>query len=151
NPAATRPPICSAKNEALVVRQMSRIASMRDSISMSRCKSLRTSGSPPVIRIFSTPSPANTRARRLISSNVSISFRSIQTYLSRGIQYVQRKLQRSVTEILKSLIGRLNASRSVERSNPKSRSDKLDDLLAHKLILFAHHETWFVLLDFAGQ
>ncbi len=31
----------------------------------------RTSGSPPVMRSFSTPIPANVRVRRSISSNVS--------------------------------------------------------------------------------
>jgi hypothetical protein len=69
-----------------------------------------------VIRIFSTPSPANKCASRPISSKLRISFRSIHTYSSKGMQYVHRKLHLSVTEILRSLIGRLYASRNVSGS-----------------------------------
>ena len=41
------------------------------SISTSLCTSLRSSGSPPVSRTFSTPWAMNTRVRRVISSKVS--------------------------------------------------------------------------------
>jgi len=72
---------------------------------------LRTNGSPPVMRNFLTPKPAKTRAVRAISSNVRICSRLIQGYSSSGMQYVQRKLQRSVMEMRKSSSGRFMRSR----------------------------------------
>ena len=77
--------------------------------------SRRTSGSPPVSRIFSTPWPMKMRASRVISSKVRMS-RAGKNWKSRpktsfGMQYVQRKLQRSVTEMRRSRSGRSSASR----------------------------------------
>ena len=47
---------------------------------------------------------------RSISSNVSTSLRGSHVMPSSGMQYVQRKLQRSVTEIRRSLMTRPNGS-----------------------------------------
>ena len=69
-------------------------------------KSLRTSGSPPVSRTFDTPMRESSSTSRVISSNDRTSARSSQGRPSAGMQYWQRKLQRSVTEILTSPMGR---------------------------------------------
>src|SRR5437763_4268508 len=69
-------------------------------------KSRRTSGSPPVSRTSVTPMPASTRTTRSISSKRSTSARSSHGSPSAGMQYWQRKLQRSVTETRRSEIGR---------------------------------------------
>ena len=58
----------------------------------------RTSGSPPVTRISLTPSPANRFTSRISSSSVSSSSRGSHFIPSAGMQYRQRRLQRSVTE-----------------------------------------------------
>src|SRR5439155_17001319 len=74
----------------------------------------RNVGSPPVSRTFSTPWSTNTRVTRVISSNERISRRSRNWYsrpkTSFGMQYVQRKLQRSVTEMRRSCNGRPSVS-----------------------------------------
>ena len=62
-------------------------------------RSVRSSGSPPVMRTRSTPALAKTSTRKPISSNVRMSFLGSQTYSASGMQYWQRRLQRSVTEI----------------------------------------------------
>src|SRR6476661_6683324 len=74
------------------------------SIETSRGNSRRTSGSPPVRRTSSTPRPAKTRTSRSISSKLRISPRSSQGRPPAGMQYWQRKLQRSVTETRRSEI-----------------------------------------------
>ncbi len=58
----------------------------------------RTVGSPPVRRSLRTPSPTKIRARRSISSKLSRSARAWWAMPSSGTQYVQAKLQRSVTD-----------------------------------------------------
>src|SRR5215217_3230718 len=68
----------------------------------SRGNSRRTSGSPPVSLRSVTPMGAMTETRRSISSKLSTSARSSQGRPSAGMQYWQRKLQRSVTETLRS-------------------------------------------------
>ena len=71
----------------------------------------RTVGSPPVSRNPSTPNRStNRRARRVISSNVSTSLRGSHCIPSSGMQYVQRKLQRSVIEMRRSRMVRPNGS-----------------------------------------
>ena len=79
------------------------------SIEMRTGRSRRTSGSPPVIRSFSTPSSTKARATRSISSKLSTSAfgRNAKSgpKISFGMQYVQRKLQRSVTEMRRSCNG----------------------------------------------
>ncbi|MNY17465.1 hypothetical protein D3C86_1507860 [compost metagenome] len=64
-------------SDALVVSVRSsglpETVSMRASISTSFSMFLRSSGSPPVSRIFSTPCDTNTRAARSISSKLSSS------------------------------------------------------------------------------
>ena len=57
-----------SRSEPLVVKVTSRIPSISTSPAMSLGSSRRSSGSPPVMRILLTPSPANTRERRVISS-----------------------------------------------------------------------------------
>ncbi len=97
-------------SEPFVVSARSRMPSIDASMAMSRSRSRRSSGSPPVSRIFSTPRAAKKRASRAISSNVSSSLRGknakSRPKTSRGMQYVQRKLQRSVTEMRRSCNGR---------------------------------------------
>src|SRR5919201_436671 len=62
-------------------------------------RSRRTSGSPPVSRTSSTPRAAKIRVSRAISSKLRISSRRNHSSPSAGMQYVQRKLHLSVTEI----------------------------------------------------
>ena len=69
-------------------------------------KSRRTSGSPPVSRTSWTPIAANRATSRAISSKVRISSRSSHGRPSAGMQYWQRKLQRSVTDTRRSPISR---------------------------------------------
>ena len=76
--------------------------SIAASIATSRGKSRRTSGSPPVRRTSSIPIAASRRTRRSISSKLRISERSSHGRPSAGMQYWQRKLQRSVTETRRS-------------------------------------------------
>eukprot|EP01139_Manchomonas_bermudensis_P015710 Amastigsp_a510871_44.p2 type:complete len:315 gc:universal Amastigsp_a510871_44:1083-139(-) len=61
--------------------------------------SLRTSGSPPVSRIFFTPNETKRLASRTISGVVRIASVGESLTPSSGMQYVQRRLQRSVNEI----------------------------------------------------
>ena len=84
--------------------------SMRRSIETSFGNSRRASGSPPVSRTSVIPSRASRLTRRSISSKLSSSERSSQGMPSAGMQYRQRKLQRSVTETRRSVIGRPWAS-----------------------------------------
>jgi len=86
---------------ALVVTERS--TSRAASRSTSKGNRARTVGSPPVSRIDVNPKrPTISRATRSISSKVSRSERGSQFIPSAGMQYVQRRLQRSVTEIRKS-------------------------------------------------
>src|SRR3546814_10213687 len=63
--------------------------------------------------MLSTPKRStNTRATRVISSKERISSRASHAIPSSGMQYVQRKLQRSVTEIRRSRWTRPNPSTS---------------------------------------
>ena len=59
-----------------------------------------TSGSPPVTRTLVTPSSRQASAKVSISSRVRMWLLS-WNWMSSGMQYWQRKLQRSVTEILR--------------------------------------------------
>ncbi|MNT31208.1 hypothetical protein D3C72_1670360 [compost metagenome] len=103
-----------ASKEPLVVRVRSSgwPDGVRSAASMAMSFSifLRSSGSPPVRRIFSTPCATNRRAMRVISSNDSKSVCGRYTWFlsntSFGMQYTQRKLQRSVIEMRKSCRGR---------------------------------------------
>ena len=66
--------------------------------------SRRTSGSPPVRRTSWTPIAASSATIRAISSKLRISARSSHGSPSAGMQYWQRKLQRSVTDTRRSPI-----------------------------------------------
>src|SRR5260221_3704960 len=79
---------------------------MGASIDTSFGNSRRTSGSPPVSRTSSTPISTKRRTSRSISSKARISARSSHGSPSAGMQYWQRKLQRSVTETRRSEIRR---------------------------------------------
>jgi len=59
-----------------------------------------------------TPTEAAATTTRSISSKDRISAFAIQGSPASGMQYVQRRLQRSVTEMRKYVIGRANASAS---------------------------------------
>src|SRR3954471_12684805 len=61
-------------------------------------KSRRTSGSPPVSRTSPTPMSASSVTSRTISSKLRTSSRSSHGSPSAGMQYWQRKLQRSVAD-----------------------------------------------------
>jgi hypothetical protein len=74
SPASASAAAFCGRSDAFVVSVRSRPSSA--SIAISRSSSRRTSGSPPVMRIFCTPSAAKTRAVRAISSNESSSRRS---------------------------------------------------------------------------
>ncbi len=89
--------------------------------STGRCA--RTVGSPPVRRRPSTSKRSTKmRERRSISSNVRTSLRGTHCIPSSGMQYVQRKLQRSVTEMRRSRIVRPNGStRSISSDYPVRR------------------------------
>ena len=79
------------------------------STNIGRCA--RTVGSPPVKRMLSTSNRCTQIvASRSISSKVKIWSRSSHVMPSSGMQYVQRKLQRSVIEIRKSRTVRPNGS-----------------------------------------
>ena len=80
--------------------------SISASLAASRGNSLRTSGSPPVSRTSVIPSRTNSDTSRSISSKVRIASRSSHGSPSAGMQYWQRKLQRSVTETRRSWISR---------------------------------------------
>src|SRR5439155_1469126 len=67
------------------------------------------SGSPPVRRILSMPSGTATLTNAVISSKVRSSARS-RKVTSSGMQYVQRRLQRSVTLIRRLLCTRPKVS-----------------------------------------
>jgi len=79
----------------------------------SRGKSRRMSGSPPVSRILSMPSGTAARTNCAISSKVSSSLLSMNV-TSSGMQYVQRRLQRSVTLMRRLLWTRPKVSVSAD-------------------------------------
>ncbi len=115
-PARSSPAACSFRCEALVVRERS-LSPPRPARAETRVSSpCRNRGSPPVSRISSTPDCKNSPARRVISSKVRISLRSIHSYCSSGMQYTHRKLHRSVTDILRSLSSRPRVSLMLTRS-----------------------------------
>src|SRR6185295_7308741 len=134
-PAALSSLAYLASSMPLVVSAMS---SMPGSCVRSPIRSARlgrSSGSPPVMRIFLTPARTNTRARRRISSKSRRSLLFRKRYdswkVSRGMQYGQRKLQRSMTEMRRSWMGRRSVStgprpvvpcRTAERGTTFSRT-----------------------------
>ena len=80
------------------------------------------------------PKKLNIFASLVISSNVRISPLGKNAYcgpnISAGIQYLQRKLQRSVTEILKSRIGLPRVSLTLPILHFRS-SDFMKQLIFH--------------------
>src|ERR1019366_974493 len=129
-PASRRASALSRVSSApFVVSAMSSTPRMRDSIATSRSMSRRRSGSPPVRRNLATPSRTNSCARRAISSKVNNSARSRKAKsrpkTSFGMQYVQRKLHRSVTEIRRSRSGRPRASTAIWGGQLDRREQKL--------------------------
>ena len=91
---------------------------MRARRSISAGTSRRTSGSPPVMRTPLTPTEQRMRVSRSISSYVSTSERPSHGRPSAGMQYLQRKLQRSVIEIRTDSMRRPNESTSGGRIGP---------------------------------
>ena len=101
SPAAASLSARRPKVAPLVVRARSTFKAA--SFSTSTGKLARTVGSPPVRRMLSIPRRSTINlAMRSISSKVSRSSRGSQSSPSAGMQYVQRKLHRSVTEMRKS-------------------------------------------------
>ena len=82
--------------------EMSSSGPARRNIRIRFGRSARTVGSPPVTFSERTPSPTKIPRSRVSSSKVSSSDRGSQASPSAGMQYVHRKLQRSVTEIRRS-------------------------------------------------
>ena len=77
SPAAASAAAFCGSSAPFVVRVEVEAADRREPLDRSS-RSRRSSGSPPVIRIFSTPSATNARASRSISSKVSSSLRSMK-------------------------------------------------------------------------
>ena len=75
NPASLSPWACWASRYPLVVRVTSVIPSMAATWEMSSGRSVRNSGSPPVMRALETPNSENKRVSLAISSKVRISSR----------------------------------------------------------------------------
>src|SRR6478735_4471363 len=96
---------------------------MRLNDSTSAATFRRNRGSPPVRRTRSNPRPTNTRTSRSISSNERMSSRGSQTYSSSGMQYWQRRLQRSVTETRRLRSGRARRS-GRDTGNADSSNDE---------------------------
>ena len=111
-PAARSAEAWSASRMPLVVRARSRSAALPASIATRSGRSVRSRGSPPVIRTLSVPSAAKTSTRRSISSKVRMSSRGSQTYSASGMQYWHRRLHRSVTETRRLASGRPSRSRT---------------------------------------
>src|SRR5947207_4843767 len=95
-----------------VVMDRSASGATSRSIATSFGRSARTVGSPPVSLNDRTPRPRKIPASRTISSNRRISALGSHCRPSAGMQYVHRKLQRSVTEMRRSSATRPNVSRS---------------------------------------
>ena len=95
---------------------VSAITGAGDSAAMSATSSsrfLRSKGSPPVNRTVLMPSRSTPMAiSRRISSSVSTSAPGIQSSPSAGMQYVHRRLQRSVSETRRSVAIRPKPSAS---------------------------------------
>jgi hypothetical protein len=119
-PAFTSAAASRSSRYPFVVKERSSTPSTSASIDTSRGNSRRTSGSPPVSRTSVTPIDENSATSRSISSNVRISERSSHGRPSAGMQYWQRKLQRSVTDTRRSPTCRpcpsKRASRLTERA-----------------------------------
>ncbi len=112
-PASLSACACSARSTPFVVSATSRNAGFAANWRTSSGSSRRTSGSPPVRRTRSTPTAANRSTNTLSSSNERMSWLLSQTYSSSGMQYAQRRLQRSVTDTRKLRSGRPNVSCTV--------------------------------------
>src|SRR3954451_24089695 len=121
-PASTSAAASRSSRYPLVVTERSFSPSSADSIDTSRGKSRRTSGSPPVRRRSPTPIDTNSRTRRWTSSKVRIAERSSHGSPSAGMQYWQRKLQRSVTETRRSPIRLPCPSKSGSRTSIKGEA-----------------------------
>src|SRR5579872_421394 len=136
SPAARSAAALRGSSEPFVVSVRSRTPSMSRSMATSRSISFRSSGSPPVSRIFSTPWATNRPVRRTISSKLSSSARGRKAKsrpnTSFGMQYVHRKLQRSVTEIRISRNGRPRRSvRLMSHDTAPSRSARSGQKVKH--------------------
>ena len=121
SPASARPAARSVSSEPLVVSAMSSMPGVWATWRTSTSRSRRSSGSPPVRRTLVTPSSAKTRISRPSSSKLSSSERGRKAWSgpnsSRGMQYGQRKLQRSVTETRRSRRGRASRSSAAGRGS----------------------------------
>ncbi len=113
SPALRSDSACFASNTPLVVMLRSPTSGFAATRSTTSTTSRRSSGSPPVSRTLSTPSSLKTSTSSPISSTVRISSRGNQTYSSSGIQYWQRRLHLSISEMRRLLRGRPNVSSTV--------------------------------------
>ena len=103
-PASFKGRASSGRSVPLVVMQSSWIPSRAAASAQSSTMSRRTRGSPPVIRSLRMPSPAAASIARSSSSRLSSSGQFATP--SAGMQYRQRRLQRSVTDTRRYVIVR---------------------------------------------
>src|SRR3954471_21261858 len=123
-PASTSGPASRSRRTPFVVSERSSTPGITASIRTRSGRSRRIRGSPPVSRTSETPIAASRRTSRAVSSNVSTSSRGSHCSPSAGMQYVQRKLHLSVTEMRTLSICRpqLSTSGSTRPGYPRSRA-----------------------------
>jgi hypothetical protein len=97
-PASTSAAASRSSRKPFVVTARSSSSGTAARAAARRGNSRRTSGSPPVRRTERMPICASRRTTRSISSNDRTAARSSHGSPSAGMQYWQRKLQRSVTD-----------------------------------------------------
>ncbi len=114
SPAAFSPAARRSRPIPLVVSEMSGRGSSAAVAAMMSARSGRSSGSPPVNLTSRMPSVSTPIViNRMISSPVSTSGVGSQSRPSGGMQYAQRRLQRSVSETRRSVATRPYASVSI--------------------------------------
>src|SRR5581483_3698459 len=132
SPAALSSAAWRARSTPFVVNATSSTPGMAVRSPMRSERFARSRGSPPVSRSLRTPSFTKRRDRRTISSKESRSWEPRNLYrswyFSRGMQYGQRKLHRSMTDIRRSRIGRPNVSRGALRPLRPFRGTTTSDL-----------------------
>ncbi len=135
-PAAFSAAACAPSSMPFVVSARSSMPSIRLRSPIRSGRFWRNNGSPPVMRNLRTPSFWNTCATRTISSNDRRSLLRMNSNslwnLSSGMQYGQRKLQRSMTEMRRSCSGR--PSRSAGPMLPLSKKLMTDSFIAIRIL-----------------
>ena len=111
SPASFSPAARLSRPIAFVVSAMFGRGSNAATPAMMSLMSLRVRGSPPVNRTWSTPNFSTAmRTKRTISSPDIAESRDMNSTPSSGMQYVQRRLQKSVSEMRRSRARRSKVS-----------------------------------------